>query len=56
LILKALVSWLEVQGTGKDENGENKYERLITFKPMSKVEVEPLPEKVLHLAGYTVHS
>jgi hypothetical protein len=32
---------------GKDEQGENRYERLITFKPVSKVEVEPVPEKVL---------
>ncbi len=34
---------------GKDENGENQYERLITFKPLSKKEVEPLPEKVQRL-------
>lgn len=39
--------------TGKDENGENKYERLITFKPVSRVEVEPLSNKVLQLAGYS---
>lgn len=32
--------------TGKNDNGENKYERLITFKAVSKVEVEPLPDKV----------
>lgn len=31
---------------GKDENGGNQYERLITFKPTSKKEVEPIPEKV----------
>ena len=31
---------------GKDDSGENKYERLITFRPLSKVEVEPVPEKV----------
>jgi DdrB-like protein len=31
---------------GKDDSGENKYERLITFKPASKKEVEALPEKV----------
>lgn len=31
---------------GKDEAGENKYERLCTFKLVSKVEVEPVPEKV----------
>lgn len=35
------------RSVGKDENGENKYERLITFKPMSKVEVEPVPNKVM---------
>jgi hypothetical protein len=32
---------------GKDEQGENRYERLITFKPVSKVEIEAVPEKVL---------
>jgi len=32
--------------TGKDDAGENMYERLITFKPVSDKEVEPLPEKV----------
>lgn len=32
---------------GKDENGENQYERLITFKQLA--EVEPLPEKVRRL-------
>ena len=40
---------------GKDESGENKYERLISFKPVSKVEVEPVPAKVLHIAGYSTH-
>ena len=35
--------------TGKDELGENKYERLITFKPLAKVDVEPVPEKVSRL-------
>lgn len=30
---------------GKDENGENKYVRLISFKPVS--EAEPLPDKVI---------
>lgn len=40
---------------GKDESGENKYERLISFKPMSKIEVEPLPAKVLQVAGYSAH-
>jgi hypothetical protein len=35
--------------TGKGEDGENKYERLITFKAVCKVEVEPLPEKVSRL-------
>jgi hypothetical protein len=39
--------------TGKDENGENKYEKLITFKPTSKIAVEPLPEKVLQLTGHS---
>lgn len=32
--------------TGKDDAGENKYERLVTFRPLSKVEVEPIPAKV----------
>lgn len=32
--------------TGKDERGENQYERLCTFKPVKRIEVEPLPEKV----------
>lgn len=32
--------------TGKSETGENVYERLITFRPLSRVEVEPLPAKV----------
>lgn len=37
---------------GKDDNGENKYERLVTFRPLSKFEVEPLPEKVArHVTG-----
>ncbi|HEY9635256.1 MAG TPA: single-stranded DNA-binding protein [Coleofasciculaceae cyanobacterium] len=36
---------------GKDESGENRYERLITFKPLSKTEVEPVPEKVRRLVG-----
>ena len=31
---------------GKDDDGNNKYERLISFKVVSKVEVEPLPDKV----------
>lgn len=31
---------------GKDDDGNNKYERLISFKAVSKVEVEPLPDKV----------
>ncbi|PMB14898.1 single-stranded DNA-binding protein [Fischerella thermalis] len=31
---------------GKGDDGENKYERLVTFKPLSKKEVEPIPEKV----------
>ena len=36
---------------GKNENGENLYERLITFKPVSKTGVEPLPEKVRQMVG-----
>lgn len=32
--------------TGKGEDGQNQYERLITFKPVSKREIEPVPEKV----------
>lgn len=35
------------RSAGKDENGENKYEKLISFKPLSKVEVEPIPDKVV---------
>ena len=38
--------------TGKDEEGNNKYERLISFKPISKVEVEPISAKVAaHLSN-----
>jgi hypothetical protein len=36
---------------GKDDSGENRYERLVTFKPLSKVEVEAIPEKVRRLVG-----
>jgi hypothetical protein len=36
---------------GKDDSGENRYERLVTFKPLSKTEVEPVPEKVRRLVG-----
>ena len=32
--------------TGKDENGENAYQRLITFKRRDRSQVEPLPERV----------
>lgn len=32
---------------GKDERGENQYERLATFKPLSAV--EPVPERVSRL-------
>ena len=36
--------------TGKDENGENAYQRLITFKRRSSI-AEPVPERVMgHLA------
>lgn len=31
---------------GKDDDGNNKYERLISFKPVSKIDVEPVPVKV----------
>lgn len=31
---------------GKDQSGHTQYEKLITFKPLSNFEVEPLPEKV----------
>lgn len=31
---------------GKDEKGENTYERLCTFKSLKHLEVEPLPDKV----------
>lgn len=34
---------------GKDERGENQYEKLCTFKPLAKLEVEPLPDKVSRL-------
>jgi hypothetical protein len=34
---------------GRDDAGENKYERLITFKPVSKAQVDALPEKVSRL-------
>ena len=36
--------------TGKNEAGENQYERLCTFKPLSRKTVEPVPEKVRSLA------
>ncbi len=36
---------------GKDDAGENKYERLITFRPLAKVEVEPVPAKVARIYG-----
>lgn len=36
---------------GKDDSGENRYERLVTFKPLSKTEVEPVPDKVRRLVG-----
>jgi hypothetical protein len=35
--------------TGKDDSGENCYERLITFTAVSRVEVEPVPSKVQRL-------
>ena len=34
---------------GKDDLGEMLYERLCTFKPVKRIEVEPLPEKVKQL-------
>lgn len=37
--------------TGKDENGNNVYEKLVTFKPVSLVEVEPVPERVSQFYG-----
>ncbi|BAZ18952.1 hypothetical protein NIES4071_108370 (plasmid) [Calothrix sp. NIES-4071] len=36
---------------GKDEDGANKYERLITFKPFSNLEVEPLSLKAQNQIG-----
>ena len=41
----------------KDENGQPTYERLITFRPITNVQVEPLPEKVRRLAerGMAIH-
>lgn len=32
--------------TGKGDDGNNSYERLITFKDLSKKEIDPLPQKV----------
>lgn len=32
---------------GKGDDGENLYERLVTFKAVSSIEVEPLPDKVV---------
>lgn len=37
--------------TGKDDNGSNQYERLVTFKPVSRIEVEPVPDKVRSFVG-----
>lgn len=34
------------RSVGRDDDGNNKYERLITFKSVARLEVEPLPEKV----------
>ncbi len=36
---------------GKDERGEPIYERLITFRPLSNIEVQPLPEKFQQVVG-----
>jgi hypothetical protein len=36
---------------GKEEDGANKYERLITFKPFSNIEAEPLPPKAQNHIG-----
>ena len=38
--------------TGKSDDGNNLYERLITFKPLSKAEAEPLPEKVRNFTDF----
>ena len=38
----------------KNENGEPAYERLITFRPVSKVQVDPLPEKVKRFVEHGV--
>ena len=35
--------------TGRDDAGELQYEQLCTFKPVKRIEVEPLPEKVAQL-------
>lgn len=35
--------------TGKDERGENTYERLCTFKSLGHIEVDELPHKVKNL-------
>lgn len=35
--------------TGKNEDGSNAYERLITFKSFAKLEADPLPYKVQNL-------
>jgi hypothetical protein len=37
---------------GKGDDDKNVYERLVTFKPLSKTEVDPLPEKVTRLANF----
>jgi hypothetical protein len=36
---------------GKGDGDKNVYERLVTFKPLSKTEVDPLPEKVRSFMG-----
>ncbi len=36
---------------GKGDDDKNVYERLVTFKPLSKTEVDPLPEKVRSFMG-----
>lgn len=37
--------------TGKDDDGNNKYERLISFRPVTSVSVEPVPDRVLAISS-----
>lgn len=39
------------RSVGKDDDGNNKYERLISFRPISKVSVEPVPDRVMRYSA-----